>query len=169
MICRRGGATVANNRKFCGDCGTPLPWQCSACGSDNPADKRFCGDCGASRGATHNAIQPVAAPSPERRLLSVMFIDLVGSTAIGERLDAEDVREVVAAFHGVVRGLVTWFDGFIARYMGDGVLVYFGYPQAHEADAERAIRVGLAIVEAVASLDTRAGPAGTLSVRIGVD
>ncbi len=171
MICPRCGATVANNRKFCGDCGTPLPWQCSACGSDNPADKRFCGDCGASRGATHNVSQPVAvaAPSPERRLLSVMFIDLVGSTAIGERLDPEDVREVIAAFHGVVRGIVTWFDGFVARYMGDGVLVYFGYPQAHEADAERAIRVGLAIVEAVASLDTRAGPAGTLSVRIGVD
>ena len=169
MICVRCGATVANNKKFCGDCGTPLPWQCSACGSGNPADKRFCGDCGASRGANPNATLPVAAPSPERQLLSVMFIDLVGSTAIGERLDPEDVRKVIAAFHHTVKSLVTRFEGFIARYAGDGVLVYFGYPQAHEADVERAIRAGLTIVEAVPSLDTLAGPPGTLSVRIGVD
>jgi class 3 adenylate cyclase len=171
MICAWCGAIVAKDRKFCGNCGTPLPWQCNACGSGNPADKRFCGDCGASRGATPHATLPVAAaaPSPERRPLSVMFIDLVGSTAIGQRLDPEDVREVIAAFHGVVRGLVTRFGGFVARYMGDGVLAYFGYPQAHEADAERAIRAGLTIVEAVASLNTAAGPPGTLKVRIGVD
>jgi class 3 adenylate cyclase len=170
MICPRCGATVANNKKFCGDCGTPLPWQCGSCGSDNPADKRFCGDCGASRGASPNAAPPVAtASSPERRPLSVMFVDLVGSTAIGERLDPEDFRDVIAAFHRAVNGLVTRFDGFVARYMGDGVLIYFGYPQAHEADAERAIRAGLTIIEAVASLGTAAGPPGALNVRIGVD
>jgi class 3 adenylate cyclase len=173
MICPRCGATVANNRKFCGDCGTPLPWQCSACGGENPADKRFCGDCGATRGAAPDAARPAAAaaaaPLPERRLLSVMFVDLVGSTAISERLDPEDFREVIAAYHGTVTGLVTRFDGFVARYMGDGVLVYFGYPQAHEADAERAIRAALTILEAVACLTTRAGPPGTLGVRIGID
>ena len=173
MICPRCGATVANNRKFCGDCGTPLPWQCSACGGENPADKRFCGDCGATRGAAPDAARPAAAaaaaPLPERRLLSVMFVDLVGSTAISEGLDPEDFREVIAAYHGTVTGLVTRFDGFVARYMGDGVLVYFGYPQAHEADAERAIRAALTILEAVACLTTRAGPPGTLGVRIGID
>ena len=81
-------------------------------------------------------------PSPERRLLSVMFVDLVGSTAIGQRLDPEDLREAIGTFHGHVTSLVACFNGFIARHMGDGVLVYFGYPQADEADAERAIRAG---------------------------
>jgi len=170
MICPRCGVTVAHNTKYCGDCGTPLPWQCSTCGRENPADKRFCGDCGVAFGATHKTLPFVAAvPSPERRLLSVMFVDLVGSTAIGERLDPEDFREVIADFSGLVSGLVTQFNGFVARYMGDGVLVYFGYPHAHEVDAERAIRVGLTIVEAVACLDTAAGSAGALTARIGID
>jgi class 3 adenylate cyclase/tetratricopeptide (TPR) repeat protein len=172
MICPRCGATAAPNKKFCGDCGTALPWQCSACGSDNPADKRFCGDCGASRGASSTAVAPVAfaaAPLPERRLLSVMFVDLVGSTGIGEKLDPEDFRDVISTFHTAVRAVVTRFGGFIARYMGDGVLAYFGYPQAHEADAERSIRAGLSIVEAVAALETLAGPAGTLRARVGID
>jgi len=71
MICLHCGATVAPNKKFCGDCGTPLPWQCGACGSSNPADKRFCGDCGAPRGEHPAAGRPtaIAVPSPERRLL----------------------------------------------------------------------------------------------------
>jgi class 3 adenylate cyclase len=98
-----------------------------------------------------------------------MMVDLVGSTAIGERLDPEDFREVIGAFHGCVAGLVTRLAGFIGRYMGDGVLVYFGYPQAAETDAERAIRAGLSIVESVARLNTLAGPPGTLSVRVGID
>ena len=170
MICPRCGAPVAGSSNFCGDCGAPLPWQCSACGRENPADKRFCADCGAARGVAPNApTVAAAAPVPERRLLSVMMVDLVGSTAIGERLDPEDFREVIGAFHGCVAGLIARFSGFIARYMGDGVLVYFGYPQAAETDAERAIRAGLTIVDAVARLNTVAGPPGTLTVRIGID
>ena len=171
MICPRCGATVENNRKFCGDCGTPMPWQCSACGGNNPADKRFCGDCGASRGGAPTAIPAVAAvaPSPERRLLTVMFIDLVGSTQLGQRLKEEDLREVMVVFHRAIKGYVTEFGGFVARYEGDGTLVYFGYPRADEADAEQAIRAALTIVEGIASLNTLAGPPGTLSVRIGID
>src|SRR5262245_17896631 len=170
MICPHCGASVAANRKFCGDCGTALPWQCSACGSENPADKRFCGDCGVARGIAPQSSQvATVGPLPERRLLTVMYVDLVGSTAIGQRLDPEDLREAITAFHAHVTGLVGCFDGFIARYMGDGILVYFGYPQANETDAERAIRAGLTIVDAVARLDTVAGPPGTLKVRIGID
>ena len=84
-----------------------------------------------------------------------MFCDLVGSTALSARLDPEDLREVYAAYHGAVANAVRSFDGFVAEYMGDGVLVYFGYPRAHEDDAERAIRAGLVVVDAVARLDVR--------------
>jgi class 3 adenylate cyclase/tetratricopeptide (TPR) repeat protein len=109
-----------------------------------------------------------AKESAERRLLTVMFVDLVGSTALGARLDPEDLRDVIAAYHGCVTGLLARFEGFVVRYMGDGVLAYFGYPQAHEEDAERAIRAGMAIIDAVAQLNTIAGPPGTLSTRIGI-
>jgi class 3 adenylate cyclase len=97
-----------------------------------------------------------------------MFSDLVGSTALGARLDPEDLREVIAAYHGCVTGLAAKLGGFVARYMGDGVLVYFGYPKANEDDAEQAIRAGLAIVKAVSHLNTVAGPPGTLSARVGI-
>jgi class 3 adenylate cyclase/pimeloyl-ACP methyl ester carboxylesterase len=106
-------------------------------------------------------------PRPaERRHLTVMFIDLVGSTALSVRLDPEDMREVLAAYHKAVAAEVARFEGYIAKLMGDGVLVYFGWPQAHEDEAERAVRSGLAIVEAVERLETRAGVA--LSARVGI-
>jgi class 3 adenylate cyclase len=88
----------------------------------------------------------------ERRQLTVMFCDLVGSTALSARLDPEDLREVIGAYHRCVANVVAGFDGFVSRYMGDGVLVYFGYPQAHEDDAERAVRSGLGAIDAVASM-----------------
>jgi class 3 adenylate cyclase/pimeloyl-ACP methyl ester carboxylesterase len=112
-----------------------------------------------------------ASPAPmkkgraERRHLTVMFADLVGSTALSVRLDPEDMREVLAAYHQTVAAAVARFEGYIARFMGDGVLVYFGWPQAHEDDAERAVRAGLEIVEAVERLE-RAG--GALSARVGI-
>jgi len=173
MNCPRCGIDVGVGWKFCGDCGSPLPWRCAACGSENPAQSRFCTECGVgapvpAQRAGAPAAEPVASASAERRQLTVMFADLVGSTALGARLDPEDLREVIAGYHGCITGLVVKAGGFIARYMGDGVLVYFGYPQANEDDAERAIRAGLAIVDAVAHLNTPAGPPGTLSARVGI-
>jgi class 3 adenylate cyclase len=108
-----------------------------------------------------------AAPAPadaERRQLTVMFCDLVGSTALSTRHDPEDLRELIGDYHRAVSETVGRFDGFVAKYMGDGVLIYFGYPQAHEDDAERAVRAGLAVVDAVAGLDLPE----RLTVRIGV-
>ena len=108
------------------------------------------------------------APSstvPERRQLTVMFCDLVGSTALSTRLDPEDLREVIAAYHDAVTEVVAAADGFVARYMGDGTLAYFGYPQAHEGDAERAVRAGLAAVEAVGRIEVHAV---TLQARVGI-
>src|ERR1043166_4479347 len=171
MNCPRCGASVEAGWKFCGDCGSPLPWVCAACGNENQAGKRFCSQCGASSTGTAEPTSVPATPAAsaaERRQLTVMFADLVGSTALGARLDPEDLREVIAAYHGCITGLVARAGGFIARYMGDGVLVYFGYPQANEDDAERAIRAGLSIVNAVARLNTAAGPPGTLSARVGI-
>ncbi|MBV8132565.1 MAG: AAA family ATPase, partial [Alphaproteobacteria bacterium] len=96
-----------------------------------------------------------AAGEAERRQLTVMFCDLVGSTALSTRFDPEDLRELIGAYHRAVADTVGRFDGFVAKYMGDGVLVYFGYPQAHEDDAERAVRTGLAVIEAVGRLPMR--------------
>ena len=105
------------------------------------------------------------SPAPanaERRQLTVMFCDLVGSTALSSRLDPEDLREVVAAYHGAVAKIVAGFDGFVSRYMGDGLLVYFGYPKAHEDDPERAVRAGL---DAIGRLDVQSVK---LQARVGI-
>jgi class 3 adenylate cyclase/tetratricopeptide (TPR) repeat protein len=107
-----------------------------------------------------------AGESAERRQLTVMFCDLVGSTAMSERLDPEDVRGVLASYHKCCASFITSNGGFVAKYMGDGVLAYFGYPQAHEHDAERAVRSGLAIVEAAPKLETAVGL--PLHVRVGI-
>jgi class 3 adenylate cyclase/predicted ATPase len=101
----------------------------------------------------------------ERRQLTVMFCDLVGSTALSTRFDPEDMREIIAAYHRTVAEIVAAADGFVSRYMGDGVLVYFGFPQAHEDDAERAVRAGLGVVEAVRRLDVKSVK---LQTRVGI-
>jgi len=108
-----------------------------------------------------------APPSAEaeRRQLTVMFSDLVGSTELSTRLDPEDLREVIAAYHRAVAEVVAGFDGLVAKYMGDGVLIYFGYPQAHEDDAERAVRAGLGVIEAVGRLDVKSVE---LQARVGI-
>ena len=111
------------------------------------------------------AVQTRAAePIAERRQLTVMFVDLVGSTALASRLDPEDLREIIGAYHRCVADTVAHFGGFVAKYMGDGVLVYFGYPQAHENAAEQAVRAGLALVDAVRRLQEPE----PLRVRIGI-
>jgi class 3 adenylate cyclase len=111
----------------------------------------------------------VAVPSvdpAERRQLTVVFCDLVGSTGMSARFDPEDMRSIIAFYHGCCATLITGSGGFVAKYMGDGVLAYFGYPQAHEHDAEHAVRAGLAIVEAAPKLETRAD--APLRVRVGI-
>ena len=116
--------------------------------------------------ATAAPVPPQPHDTAERRQLTVMFCDLVGSTALSARLDPEDMREIVGAYHRCCADLITKAGGFVAKYMGDGVLAYFGYPQAHEHDAERAVRAGLALVEAVPKLKTAAG--APLQVRVGI-
>ena len=123
---------------------------------------------GVEKGAPKPAPPAAASVAPhdpaERRQVTVMFSDLVGSTALSGRMDPEDLREVVSAYQKCVADTVNRFGGFVAKYMGDGVLVYFGYPQAHEDDAERAVRAGLELITAVTGLKTRA----PLQTRIGI-
>jgi class 3 adenylate cyclase/predicted ATPase len=125
---------------------------------------------GISRDASATPVVPAvsldlkAHDAAERRHVTVMFSDLVGSTALSARMDPEDLREVISAYQRCVSETVGRFGGFVAKYMGDGVLVYFGYPQAHEDDAERAVRAGLALVAAVGDLKTHA----TLQTRVGI-
>jgi class 3 adenylate cyclase len=109
-------------------------------------------------------VEPKSQEAAERRQVTVMFSDLVGSTALSARMDPEDLREVIAAYQKCVAETVGRFGGFVAKYMGDGVLVYFGYPQAHEDDAERAVRAGLELVAAVGDLKTQAA----LQTRVGI-
>ena len=97
--------------------------------------------------------EPKPQDTAERRQVTVMFSDLVGSTALSARMDPEDLREVISAYQKCVAETVQRFGGFVAKYMGDGVLVYFGYPQAHEDDAERAVRAGLELIQAVGELE----------------
>jgi class 3 adenylate cyclase len=114
--------------------------------------------------------RPRPAPAPrteaERRQLTLMFADLVGSTALATKLDPEDLREIIGAYHRCCAEQIEKFGGFVARYLGDGVLAYFGYPRADEDDAERAVCAGLALVAAMAGLD--AGPGARLRARIGI-
>jgi class 3 adenylate cyclase len=116
------------------------------------------------------ASTPVPPASPqdaaERRQLTVMFSDLVGSTSLSAGLDPEDMRHVIRAYQDTVSGVVARYDGFIAKFMGDGVLAYFGFPRAHEDDAARAVHAGLEIAEVVAALQTRVRQ--KLSVRVGI-
>jgi predicted ATPase/class 3 adenylate cyclase len=113
---------------------------------------------------------PPASPAPsheaERRQLTVMFVDLVGSTALSGKLDPEEMRVIITSYQNTVAGVVTRFEGHVAKYMGDGVLCYFGWPRAHEDDAERAVRAGLAIMQSMAGLEQPDGEA--LAARAGI-
>ena len=115
---------------------------------------------------TANTPIPPAVDAAERRQLTVMFCDLVGSTAMSARLDPEDMREIIRAYQDACSGAIARYGGFVAKYMGDGVLAYFGYPRAHEHDAERAVHAGLALVESASKLNTAAGV--PLQVRVGI-
>ena len=169
MRCPSCMAENKEARRFCAQCGSALPVACPSCGFENESGARFCGGCGKPIGEIAApepaAASPPRAESAERRQLTVMFCDLVGSTELSARLDPEDLREVIGTYHRTVAEAVAELDGFVAKYMGDGVLAYFGYPRAHEDDTERAVRAGLGVIDAVRHLDVRSAK---LEARVGI-
>ncbi|MFQ6023605.1 MAG: adenylate/guanylate cyclase domain-containing protein [Acidiferrobacterales bacterium] len=163
----------SEDRRFCAKCGAPLAITCSECGFANQSGADFCGGCGRALSATGvlptDSAQKRDTPDAERRQLTVMFCDLVGSTALAERLDPEELRELLAQYQDTCANVIQRYEGHIARYVGDGLLVHFGYPHAHEDDPQRAVRAGLDIVEALRDLDSKITYPGTnLAVRIGI-
>ena len=176
MKCSACGAGNLPSQRFCGECGVALPLVCPACGAANASRQKFCGDCGVALTAVpplpHAEVSSTATGAPqtheaaERRQLTVMFCDLVGSTLLANRLDPEEMRAVLRGFHSAVAGAVAPYDGHVAQLLGDGVLVYFGYPRAHEDDAGRAVRAALAVLPAVAAM--KGSGSGAVQTRIGI-
>ncbi len=182
MQCRSCGFENPEGTKFCIECGILLKTYCQTCGSKNLPSAKFCGECGTpltgqspvpkstKRDIQLDKREDKSTPEGERRQLTVMFCDLVGSTALSEQLDPEELRDVVRAYQEVCAEDISHFEGHIAQYLGDGLLVYFGYPLAHEDDAQRAARAGLGILEEIGRLNTRLqGDIGVrLAVRLGI-
>ncbi|MGA7363194.1 MAG: adenylate/guanylate cyclase domain-containing protein [Candidatus Dormiibacterota bacterium] len=185
MICSNCGAETTPGRKFCGQCGSALALACTACGFANEPTAKFCEECGVSLGSTASPTATAAprpappAPVPdsppaeaaaetvELRVVSVMFADLVGFTAISETRDPEEVRELLSRYFDVCRELIERYGGTVEKFIGDAVMAVWGAPVAQEDDAERAVRAALDLVEAVSELGQEVG-APNLAARAGV-
>ncbi len=150
-VCSACGAASNPGDRFCAQCGAALEQRCPTCGTVLPDDARFCPACGTAI-ATSEAAGPVDHTGEERKIVSVLFADLVGFTASSDGADPEDMRRRLQPYHTALRQEVERFGGRIEKLMGDGVLAVFGVPAAHEDDAERAVRAGLRIQEAIAEL-----------------
>jgi len=162
MVCRACGTENRAGRKFCAECGAPLAVACPACGTPNEPGERFCGECGAKlEGAGVAApASGEAGSAAERRLVSVLFADLVGFTSLSEQRDSEEVREFLSRYFETARRTIDRFGGTIEKFIGDAVMAVWGTPVAHEDDAERAVRAALDLLLAVAALGTEAGSDG---------
>ena len=170
MRCPKCGTDNRENAKFCSECATPFRAKCSQCGAENSLGAKFCDECGASLSAS--AAAPPNGPAleviGERRHLTILFCDLVGSVTLAAQVDPEEWRATVAGYQHAASDAITRFGGEVARYVGDGIMAFFGYPVAHDNDAERAARAGLAILDAIAMLNEPPAHA-KLAVRIGID
>ena len=180
-VCAACGQENKEGRKFCASCGSPLARPCPTCGAANDADDRFCGECGAPLGVNTGAAATDTAPTPlpsaptaprpapvaERRLVSVLFADLVGFTTLSERRDAEEVRELLSRYFESARQVIGRYGGTVEKFIGDAVMAVWGTPVSREDDAERAVRAALELVQAVAALGGEIG-ARDLRLRAGV-
>jgi class 3 adenylate cyclase/tetratricopeptide (TPR) repeat protein len=174
MLCSSCGAENRIGQKFCVKCGTALARSCPACGAAVEPDDDFCGECGTQVNAqidsptpTVRAAAPQTSPASERRLVSVLFADLVGFTALSESRDAEETRELLSRYFDTCRRLIELYGGTVEKFIGDAVMAVWGTPIATEDDAERAVRAALDLVAAVTALGDEVG-APELRARAGV-
>jgi class 3 adenylate cyclase len=171
MICANCGHENAPGQKFCGECGSTLSNACPSCGTVNSSGQKFCGECGSALSAGAAASAPAATPrdlpSAERRLVSILFADLVGFTTLSESRDAEEVRDLLTRYFDTCRTLITRYGGTIEKFIGDAVMAVWGTPIATEDDAERAVRAALDLTKAVTDLGAEVG-APELRARAGV-
>src|SRR3954471_3625127 len=174
MRCPSCGSDNEAGRKFCGECGSPLAQLCVACGAANGPTVKFCGECGTPLTADAPAPRVAVQPASERRLVSVLFADLVGFTAASEGRDSEETRELLSRYFEIARTLVERYGGTVEKFIGDAVMAVWGTPVAQEDDAERAVRTALDLVAAVPALDpslqARAGVlTGEAAVTLGAE
>src|SRR5579862_9012371 len=150
--------------RFCESCGAQLGRACAGCGQPLKPQARFCGHCGTAAAADpeRRASDDVVLADAERRQLTVLFCDLVGSTEIASRLDPEDWGDIITQYQRDATAVIEQFGGHVAKYLGDGLLVFFGYPRAHQGEAERAVRAALALLDAMARLNERVAAAHSL-------
>ena len=173
MRCDGCGTDNPGDRKFCGGCGAALARTCASCGAVNEAKFSFCGECGGRLGGgpeaalTDAGVRDSPAPKAERRLVSVLFADLVGFTTLSEARDAEEVRELLSRYFEECRARIARYGGTVEKFIGDAVMAVWGAPVANEDDAERAVRAALDVVEAVRALGEEIGLPG-LAARAGV-
>ena len=167
MKCTRCGADNAEGRKFCLDCGTALTRACRVCGTGNEPGAKFCGECGARLEPQGAPAAEAARPAAERRVVSVLFADLVGFTNLSDTRDAEDVREVLSHYFESSRRLIERYGGVVEKFIGDAVMAVWGARTANEDDAERAVRAALDLVASVTALGDQLG-LPDLHLRAGV-
>jgi class 3 adenylate cyclase len=171
VVCPSCGADNRPDRRFCRSCGTALAPSCPVCGAAADPGDRFCGECGATIGepappGDARERTPSDGPQLERRLVSVLFADVVGSTSVAEGADMEAVREMLGRYYDLCREVVERYAGTIEKFIGDAVMAVWGTPLAHEDDAARAVRAALDLVDAARSIRTPAGD--PLVLRAGV-
>ncbi len=169
MICPSCGHENPAGQKFCGECGSAMQAVCTTCGHANVPGQKFCGECGTALSTIAAEVPAASKPQPaaERRLVSVLFADLVGFTTLSESRDAEEVRELLSRYFDTCRRLIELYGGTVEKFIGDAVMAVWGTPTATEDDAERAVRAALDLVAAVSALGDEVG-APELAARAGV-
>ena len=183
MTCKNCQHQNRKGAKYCDECGSTLEHQCPLCGHKLRLTSKFCDECGHSLKSNDKIITPKQSTSvrrsvdessdkaAERRQLTCLFCDLVGSTALSEKLDAEDFRQVILDYQHIAEGVINQFGGHIAQYLGDGLLVYFGYPQGLDNAPKAGVLAGLRIIKAVDKVNIQRLAKGLseITIRIGIN